>query len=168
MLLTREELVDALQKEVRILQHLAGKLEHAQCDYRPTSKQRSALELLRYLSFMGPVVVSAAKKRQFDSDLWKAEHAAADNRDFAQTMTVIATLPDAYERLIGDMSDGDFRAEMTSFDGNKISSGLFIINWALGGHVAYRTQLFLYLKSCGHEHLNTTNLWRGVDAPVPS
>ena len=167
MVLTREELVGALQKEVRILQHLAGKFEQSQCDYRPTAKQRSALELLRYLSFMGPVVVTAAKKRGFDSDLWKAEHAAADNRNLDETLAVIATLPDAYARLLGDMSDADFRAELTGFDGNKLSAGLFIINIVLGGHVAYRTQLFLYLKSCGHEHLSTSNLWRGVDA-VPS
>jgi hypothetical protein len=37
----------------------------------------------------------------------------------------------------------------------------------LGGHAAYRTQLFLYLKSCGQEHLGTVNLWRGADA-VPA
>ncbi len=36
----------------------------------------------------------------------------------------------------------------------------------LGGHAAYRTQLFCYLKSCGRDELSTMNLWGGVDAPV--
>ena len=32
-----------------------------------------------------------------------------------------------------------------------------------GGHAAYRTQLFLYLKANGRDELNTFNLWGGID-----
>jgi len=167
MVLTKTELVAALNKEVRILLHLAGKLDITQLDYRPTSKQRSAIELLRYLSFMGPVLVATAKNGKFDPEAWKAEIAAADNRNLEQTLTVIASLPDAYDRLLADMSDADFRAEMTGFDGAKASKGAFIVSLVLGGHAAYRTQLFMYLKACGHEQLGTVNLWRGTD-PVPA
>jgi hypothetical protein len=31
-------------------------------------------------------------------------------------------------------------------------------------YVAYRMQLFLYLKECGHEELGTLDLWAGIDA----
>jgi hypothetical protein len=41
-----------------------------------------------------------------------------------------------------------------------------LVNLVAGGHAAYRTQLFLYLKACGREELNTMNLWGGVDAPA--
>jgi hypothetical protein len=167
MVLIKTELTALLHKEVRILLHLADKLDISQLDYRPTSKQRSAIELLRYLSFMGPALVAAAKNGKFDSDAWKAESAAADNRNLEQTLTVIAGLPDAYDRLLAGMTDADFRAEMTGFDGSKISKGAFIVNLVLGGHAAYRTQLFLYLKACGQEQLGTVNLWRGADA-VPA
>jgi hypothetical protein len=168
MVLTREELVAALHKEVRILLHLSGKLDIGQLDYRPTSKQRSAIELLRYLSFMGPALVATAKNGKFDGDAWKAEVAAADNRNLDETLAVIASLPVAYDRLLADMSDADFRAEMTGFDGAKTSKGAFIVSLVLGGHAAYRTQLFLYLKSSGQEHLGTVNLWRGADAAAPA
>ena len=47
MILTKSELLDSLQKEVRILLHLASKIDRAQLDYRPTPKQRSTLELLQ-------------------------------------------------------------------------------------------------------------------------
>lgn len=167
MVLTREELVAALQKEVRILLHLAGKLDIAQLDYRPTPKQRSAMELLRYLSVMGPALVTAAKNGKFDQAAWKAEMDAADKRNLDQTLKVIAAQPDVYAQMLGDMSDADLRAEMTGFDGSKLSKGLFIVTMVLGGHAAYRTQLFLYLKACGQEHLGTVNLWRGVD-PAPA
>jgi hypothetical protein len=168
MVLTKQELVAALQKEVRILLHLAGKLERTHCEYRPTPKQRSALELLRYLSFMGPTLVATGKNGKFDADAWKSEIAAAEKRSLDETLKLIATLPDTYQRLLADMSDTDFRAEMTGFDGSKISRGAFIVSLVLGGHAAYRTQLFLYLKSCGQEQLGTTNLWGGFDAMAPA
>jgi hypothetical protein len=168
MVLTKPELVSALQKEVRILLHLAGKLDITQLDYRPTPKQRSALELLRYLSFMGPKLVETAKNGKFDGNAWKAETEAADKRNLDETLAVIAKLPDTYEGLLADMADADFRAEMTGFDGSKLSRGAFIVSLVLGGHAAYRTQLFCYLKACGQEQLGTVNLWRGVDAPVPA
>jgi hypothetical protein len=168
MVLTKPELIAALQKEVRILLHLAGKLDISQLDYRPTPKQRSSLELLRYLSFMGPTLVATAKNGKFDGDAWKAEVAAADMRTLDELLAIIGALPDTYAQLLADMSDADFRAEMTGFDGNTISRGAFIVSLVLGGHTAYRTQLFLYLKSCGQEHLGTVNLWRGVDATAPA
>jgi hypothetical protein len=54
MIITKSELLASLQKEVRILLHLASKIDRSQLDYRPTPKQRSTLELLQYLSHMGP------------------------------------------------------------------------------------------------------------------
>ena len=40
------------------------------------------------------------------------------------------------------------------------------VSLVLGGHAAYRTQLFCYLKSCGRQELGTMNLWAGMDAPM--
>jgi hypothetical protein len=57
-----------------------------QLDYRPTSKQRTAIELLRYLSFMGMVLLTTAKNGKFDQDAWKAETFAADDRNLEQTL----------------------------------------------------------------------------------
>jgi hypothetical protein len=163
MVLTKAELLASLQKEVRILLHLAGKFNAERLAYRPTPKQRSGIELLRYLSYMGPQLLTAGKRGSFDREAWKAEIQAADERNFDETIAIIETLPETYERLLADMSDSDFRAEMTAFDGSTVSRGMFIVSLVLGGHAAYRTQLFLYLKACGHEHLGTTNLWRGMD-----
>jgi hypothetical protein len=47
VVLTKEELIASLQHEIRILVHLAGKVDKSKLDYRPTSKQRSTLELLQ-------------------------------------------------------------------------------------------------------------------------
>ena len=65
------------------------------------------------------------------------------------------------------MSDADFRSEITMF-GSNVTKGGFLVSHVLGGCAAYRTQLFLYLKSCGREELSTMNLWAGIDAPAAS
>jgi len=166
MVLTKSELIASLQKEVRILVHLASKVDRSQIDYRPTPKQRSTLELLRYMTIMGPELVKAAKAGGFNMDAWTAASKAADARDFDQTVAALAAQADEYSRLLGDMSDADFRTEMKAFDGSSVSKGSFIVNLVLSGHAAYRTQLFCYLKACGREELSTYNLWQGVDAPA--
>lgn len=167
MVLTKAELVASLQREALILLHLAGKVDSANTGYRPTAKQRSTLELLRYLSMMGPALISAAKAGAFDPAAWTAEQKVAEARDFEQTVAAIATLKDQYPALLADITDADLRGEITMF-GNKSSRGAFFVNTVLGSHAAYRTQLFCYLKACGREELSTLNLWAGVDAPTPS
>ena len=165
MVLTKSELVASLQHEVSILLHLAGKIDRAKLDYRPTPKQRSTIQLLKYLSMMGPTLLQAAKVGTFDPAAWTAVEKAADVRDFDQTVAAIAAHAGAYATLLADVSDADFRAEIQMF-GNKTTRGFFIVNLVLGGCAAYRTQLFLYLKACGREELSTMNLWAGADAPA--
>jgi hypothetical protein len=168
MVLTNTELLSTLQKESRILAHLADKVDRSMVDYRPTPKQRSSLELMRYMTIMGPQLIQAAKSGTFDFNAWTEATKAAEARDWDQTVAVLKGQGDEYARLLGGMSDADFRAEMTGFDGNKISKGAFIVNLVIGGHAAYRTQLFCYLKACGRDELSTYNLWQGVDAPAPT
>jgi hypothetical protein len=168
MVLTKDELLSTLQKESRILAHLADKVDASMVDYRPTPKQRSSLELLRYMTIMGPFLIKAAKAGAFDMNSWTEANKAAEARDWKQTVAVIKAQGDEYEKLLRDMSDADFRGEMTGFDGKPVSKGAFITNLVIGGHAAYRTQLFCYLKACGREELSTFNLWQGVDAPAPA
>lgn len=165
MVLTKSELIASMQNEVRILLHLASKIDRSQLDYRPTPKQRSTIELLRYLTMMGPALLQAAKAGDFDVAGWTAAEEAAAKRDFDQTLVVLAEQSGVYTAMLDDMSDADFRAEIEMF-GFKSSRGSFIVNQLLCGCAAYRTQLFLYLKACGREELNTMNLWAGMDAPA--
>jgi hypothetical protein len=167
MVLTKSELIGSLTNEVRILLHLASKIDPGMRDYRPAPKQRSALELLQYLSIMGPGLIEVAKAGKFDPPTWTAAEHAAKARDFDQTLAAIAEQSDKYTALLGNMSDAELREEIDMF-GNKSSRGAFIVNLVLCGCAAYRTQLFLYLKACGRHELSTMNLWAGRDAPAPA
>ena len=165
MVLTTSELIAQLQNEVRILQHLAGKLDPVHLDYRPTPKQRSAFELIKYLTMMGPALVQAAKSGTFDGDAWAAAEQKAAAMTFDQTMATLAAHAEGYAAMLADVDDADMRAEVAPF-GYPTTRGAFLVQWVLCGCAAYRTQLFLYLKACGRDELGTANLWRGMDAPV--
>ena len=165
MVLTRTELVASLKNEVRIAVHLAGKIDRSQLDYRPTPGQRSSIELVRYISMMGPELLQAAISAHFDVSAWNAAEQAAAARDLDSAIAAIAAQADRYAAMLSEVSDDDLRAEIAVF-GDKSSRGAFIVDQLLCGCAAYRMQLFLYLKACGRSELNSMNLWAGVDAPA--
>jgi len=168
MVLTKAELISLLQKEVRLLLHLTTKIDAAALDYRPTPKQRSTIELLRYLTTSGPALIQYAKGQPMDADAIAETTRVANSRNFAETVAALATLSDQYAELLADLSDDDLRGEIMWVDGSRISRGLFLVNYVFGQAAQYRLQLFLYLKACGREELNTMNLWIGADVPAPA
>jgi hypothetical protein len=166
MVLTKSELIGALQNEVRILQHLITKIEPSMVDYRPTPGQRSTIELLRYLTVMGPVLVQSALNGGFDRAEWQKRSEASQKLDLQQTAAALAAQGDEYAALLKDVPDSTFRKDIEMF-GQKFTVGSLLVQMVLGGCAAYRTQLFCYLKACGRSELSTMNLWAGVD-PVPA
>lgn len=168
MVLSKAELTNILQNEIRILLHLAGKIDPKWLDYRPTPKQRSMNELLRYLAVMGPMLLRFIKAGAFDGAAWGAALAEVNAMNFDQLLSAIQKNSKTYAELLGSYSDEDFRGEIDLFGAGKSSRGTVITNLVISGHAAYRMQLFLYLKSCGRDELNTMNLWSGIDAPMPN
>jgi hypothetical protein len=168
MVLTKDELLSSLQNEVRILLHLASKIDRTKLDYRPTPKQRSTLELLQYLVVMGPMLIRGIRAGSFDPQAWQAALADANAKNFDQVLAAIEAQRGVYADLLAGFTDADFRGEIDLFGSGKSSRGRVIVDMVLCGCAAYRTQLFLYLKACGREELNTMNLWGGVDAPMPA
>lgn len=165
MVLTKHELIASLQHEARILNHLVSKVDPHMVDYRPTPKQRSTMELLRYLSHMGPLLLPTIKTGQLDGAAWQAAGENAASKNLEQISASLATLPEQYAQLVSGFSDEDFRGEIDLF-GRRDTRGSLIVALVLGGHAAYRTQLFLYLKANGRDELNTFNLWAGVDGTM--
>ncbi len=168
MVLTKAELIQSLQNEVRVLLHLASKVEPAMLDYRPTAKQRGMLELLQYLVIMGPIHLGAIQAGAFDMEAWRTAwqtgEAAAKGMNLEEVKDALGKQSAMFAELLGSCSDADLRAEVEMF-GHKASRGSMIVSLVLCHYVAYRMQLFLYLKACGREELNTVNLWVGMDGP---
>lgn len=167
-MITKNDLLGALQHEVNLVLHLATKIDPAKLDYRPTPKQRSTIELLRYLAVVGPALTSAAVKGAFDPAEWTALAKDVESKDVAGVCAVIEGHKARYAAMLDSMNEAAMAQEIEMFGGKK-GRGAYITFNVMGNLAAYRMQLFLYLKSCGREELNTSNLWRGVDpAPAPA
>ncbi len=165
MVLSKQQLIGCLQDEIRILLHLCSKVKPEMLDYRPTPKQRSTMELLRYLTVMGPVLVPSIKAGSFLMDQWNAGTAAADALDFEGVVKSLESQSAFYAQAINGFSDEELQGEIEMF-GTRFLRGAMLVSMVLSGHAAYRTQLFCYLKACGREELGTANLWMGMDAPA--
>jgi hypothetical protein len=169
MVLTKEELISALQHEVRILVHLSSKIDRSKLDYRPTPKQRSTMELLQYMAIAGPTQMTCIQGGIFDrptmSAIWTPAEKAAKEMDFDAAVAAIEAQGAAYAQMLTGWTESDFRTEVDMF-GNMSSKGSLLVTLVLAAHAAYRMQLFCYLKSSGREELNTMNLWAGVDGPM--
>lgn len=167
MVLSRDELIRTLEHEIGIILHLASKVRPNDLDYRPTPKQRSTLELLQYLVIVAPIHLEAALRAAFDlaawETAWRTGQLSAKAMDLEQVKAAITTQPALFRELLGGLEQADFSAEIEMF-GAKASRGWWIVVLVWCHLVAYRMQLFQYLKSCGHEELGTTNLWMGRDA----
>ena len=155
MVLSKAELIASLKQEVRILVHLCGKVDRATLDYRPTPKQRSAIELLQYLVIMGPELIKAVKTGAFDPASWTAAEKAAKAGNFDQTVAALAAQAGDYELLLGAMSDADFREEIEMF-GSKASRGFFIVNFVTVGsrgvpHAAVLLPQVVRPRGAGHD-----------------
>jgi len=163
MVLTKAELIGLLQHEVNILLHLAGKVDERSIDYRPTTGQRTTIEWLRYLTIMGPELIKATKAGAFDRAAWGVVEQAASKLTLDQVKTALVGQREFIASELATMSDADFRGEIEMF-GRKSTRGAFLVTHVLCGYAAYRAQIFMHLKVCGREELNTMNLWAGVDA----
>src|SRR5262249_3346205 len=115
MVLTKSELIAALEKEVGILIHLAQKLDDQSSQYRPTAKQRSSLELLRYLTVMGPALIEAANNGGFDPAAWQAKMKGAELLDVDGVIAALEGQKQAYVDLLRDVPEEEFRAPLQMF-----------------------------------------------------
>lgn len=162
MILTKEEFLSALRGEIRIILHLAAKIEPAQLDYRPSPTQRSTLELVQYLAIMGPIQLFGVLAGTWSMESWRTAWPTADTLDLPAATDAIAQQPALFAELLRDCSDDHLRAEIEMF-GRPSTRGAMLVSLVLSHYAAYRMQLFLYLKASGHSELNTLNLWAGVD-----
>jgi hypothetical protein len=169
MIITKDELISALEHEVRILLHLLSKVEPRMLDYRPTPKQRSMLELVQYLVMVVPVQLRVIQSGTFDMESfrarWAPEQEKAKAMSLEQATEAIGKHPELIREVVNSLSDADLRQEMEMFGGRN-TRGAWLITMAHAHYVAYRMQLFLYLKSCGREELSTMDLWAGTSAPA--
>ena len=161
----KQDLLDSFAHEVRVIQHLAGKLSESQLDFRPTPGQRSTLELLQYLSRSGVVGCEIAISQDWDRvKALSAEGKATTAASFAAEMN---NQLKQIEGRLAEFSDADLIEKRGKTPwGDEMSLNRALVECGLKFLSNYRLQLFLYAKQSGSENLGTANAWGGRD-PQP-
>ena len=161
-MIRKDDLKNALTHECRIAIHLHGKLQAGALEYRPTPKQRSTLELLRYLAACG--IGSARAMRDGDWDGYTAAMKRTESMEGGAFPELMAQQEAELEEFIDGLSDEALGAEEATLPwGEKVSLGRGLLETTLKWLTAYRMQLFLYAKSSGNAAIGTANNWAGVD-----
>jgi len=161
-MLSREDFIQSLEVEVRILKHLYTKVAKADRNYRPSPAQRSLQELLDYIPStvaVTPYLISGDWKNSGDY-FGKIRSDAA--KDFIGTLEREVR---SFSEQVRKFSDADLKKEVTLPTGAKVPLAMGLLNFNLKFLTAYRMQLFLYLKA-GQPELGTMNCWMGAD-PQP-
>ena len=162
-ILTREEYLATVKHEMKVVRHLFGKILPDTWDWRPTAKQRSILELLQYISHSTASGMHAVldgsgsiftKAAETSKEVTKDNFLAKLDEQEAQIEEIFAKLTDEELEKSADLWGS----------GNQERKGLLLINLVLKGLVAYRMQLFLYIKASGREDIGTSDVWQGVDS----
>lgn len=166
--MTKQQILDAVKEENKILTHLFSKIKPDQFQFSPGEKMRTIEELLRYISYAGVSVIhwyhnnlnAIEDKELFKNVVDKA--AAMDINKFPEALEEQYT---AIETLLNNYSNEDLATKTVKrFSGQESPFGEAIVNSSLKYLTAYRMQLFLYLK-LGQPELNTYNCWMGIDPP---
>lgn len=158
-MITKQQFIESLSAEIEIIRHLGTKITEDMLAYRPSEKQRTLLELMNYLGHIfstGVAVNIEGNTNRYMEIAQNAPVVTLENFD--------SVMNDQKEYVIEKLSalTDEQLVEVTDFFGGKAPRGIHMFNvmkWA----VAYKMQLFLYIKANGNHDISTSNLWRGVD-----
>ncbi|MFT7558036.1 MAG: hypothetical protein ACI83D_000718 [Planctomycetota bacterium] len=161
-MITKQQFKENILSEITIIKHLFDKIPPEGFDYKPTEEQRTTSELLDFLAYgpRGAVhVVKTGDRTQFSNV--KEENGPVTAENFKEKMDEAGT---DINTVIEEMTDEELGEEVDIFgSGETQSRSQFLLLLVLESLVAYKMQLFLYIKSSGNTEIYTSNLWQGKD-----
>lgn len=161
-MLTKEDFLNAVRDEIRIIKHLGTKVQDAHLAYKPSEKQRTVLQLMQYLSYCGmssvTTVITGSREhgKKMNEDSQSVNMKNFSSKMDEQLKTIELLLKDFDDKALAER-------DATKPWGVPQKAGFALINKPLKFLTAYRMQFFLYLKQAGVSELGTANCWLGVD-----
>ena len=164
-MITKQQLLDSMRAETEIIKHLATKVTPDKLDYRPTPVQRSMLELMQYMTRMSIVAgIHAVTDGWEHAEELEKEAEAVTLDTFAHQMDVQM---EKLESLLEDVEETEATSKPTTMPwGTPTTVSAGLLDMPLKCFVAYRMQLFLYVKATGVYDIGPANCWAGVDMPT--
>jgi hypothetical protein len=165
----KQNLLDTLVKEMKIVQRLSTKIPVEQINYRPKEGMRSMLELLQYLTHTGTGFIMYWYRAD-TSDL-KTFYAPISAK--AKTLTHEQFIPamdhqiEKVQELFSNMTDDEFKNKTVDYPwGGTAPLCEAILTTSVRWLIAYKMQLFLYIKMTSDQKLGTPDVWRLTDLAV--
>jgi len=160
---TTADIISSIAKELRIITHLASRLQPQHLDYRFTPTQRSTQELLEYLAIIAETNVSQLINGR--SDLGQRRQAEVKSIALAALPGVLKAQQQAVENLLAAFTEAEFAAKrIKNYQGNELPLAEALFEGLVKQLVGYKTQLFLQAKAAGVANLGSPDLWRGEAA----
>ena len=157
---TKEEYGESVIKEIKIIKHLGTKITPAMAEYRPTPSQRSTLELMQFISNVASGYLRGILDDNWDAwDEYEKARGEVTIENFVERMDKEVV---AVGDLLAKFTDDELEKEFDlSGNGKPIKKRLIIIETVFKWLVAYKMQLFLYIKANGVTEIGTSDLWYG-------
>ena len=164
-MLSKNDLLSLMLRECDICVHLHSKIPAGTMDFRLSPAQRSTVELLRYLSFIGIGATQSMVEGKWDA--YQAAAKAAESLESDAFPAAMERQKDALRALFAEVPEADFTAKKFTLPWEQVMPlGMAIITLPYGSLVAYRMQLFLHAKAAGNSAIGTSNCWAGTDMPA--
>lgn len=167
--MTKQQILNAVKEENKILTHLFGKIKSGEMQFSPGEKMRTTEELLRYISYAAVATINWYNNNLTgveDKNAFKKYVDKAAGMDINKFPEALEAQYNEIETILGNFTDDELKTKKVKrIAGNECTFGEAIVNSSLKYLTAYRMQLFLYLKQAGQPELNTYNCWVGMDAP---
>lgn len=158
----KQQIQNAIVKELKISQRLFTLLPKDTYDYKPQEGMRTTLELLQSITMWGAWTVEAA----LTEDNEESDKLYDKYRDYSLTMQPgefhkrMAEQIAKIESLMSNISDEELLIKNATVVGTKeMPLGQAIIETSLKWVTGYKMQLFLYAKMSGAKELHTGDLW---------
>ncbi len=165
-MLSKDDILDSILLECRIVNHLYGEIPEGGLAYRQSPSQRSNLELLQYLSYCG--IGGAAWVLDVTRDSyaeWSRKHGGITWQEFPAAMErQVQALTERFEAL----QEADLERETKLPMGSVVRVEQGLIEMPLKWMTAYRMQLFAGIKASGNSEIWTPDCWAGVSMPRPA
>ena len=157
---TKADIISSITKELRIITHLAAKLQPQHLSFRFTPGQRSTQELLEYLAITTEAAITTllTGRSAIREELASKARGLPLSR-FAET---IAAQTQAAETLLAPVSEAEFATKrVRNGQGVELPLAEALFEGITKQLVGYKTQLFLQAKAAGVVGLGSADLWRG-------
>ena len=164
-MITKDHVVASMRHETNVIRHLGTKITPEMLDYRPSPPQRSMLELMQYMTRMALTTTLFTLDGDWErAGVVEKEQGAVTLDTFDDEMVrQMAKIEEALDDL-DESAAASAPAKMPWGVPTTVAAGL--MDMPLKCLVAYRMQLFLYVKACGVADIGPANCWAGVDMPT--